>query len=91
MLFWFDLRDPSSYAGLRDSPVYIWSPGTDPDDVIYGFPMVDGPDGGAKVAREQYVVETTADELDRAVTADEIEAMYERTSVTGCRRCRVGA
>jgi sarcosine oxidase len=77
VLFWFDLRDPSSYARLRDSPVYIWSPGTDPDEVIYGFPMVDGPDGGAKVAREQYVVETTADELDRTVTPDEIEEMYE--------------
>ena len=77
VLFWFDLRDPSSYARLCDSPVYIWSPGTDPDEVIYGFPMIDGPDGGAKVAREQYVVETTADELDRTVTPDEIEEMYE--------------
>ena len=45
--------------------------------MIYGFPMVDGPAGGAKVAREQYVVETTADDLDRTVTADEIEEMYE--------------
>jgi len=54
VLFWFDLRDPSSYPGLRDSPVYIWSPGSDLSEVIYGFPMVDGPDGGAKVAREQY-------------------------------------
>ncbi len=77
VLFWFDVRDPSSYPRLRESPVYIWSPGTDPDDVIYGFPMVDGPGGGAKVAREQYVVETTADELDRTVTPDEIEEMYE--------------
>ena len=78
MLFWFDLRDPSSYPGLRDSPVYIWWPGGDPDEMIYGFPMVDGPSGGAKVAREQYVVETTADEVDRAVSPDEIEEMYER-------------
>ncbi len=78
VLFWFDLRDPSSYQMLRDSPVYIWDPADDPDGAIYGFPMVDGPAGGAKVAREQYVVETTADELDRAVTRDEIEEMYER-------------
>ena len=49
-----------------------------PSEVIYGFPMIDGPSGGAKVAREQYVVETTADEVDRAVTPDEIEEMYER-------------
>ena len=78
VLFWFDLRDPSSYPALRDSPVYIWWPAGDGSEVIYGFPMIDGPSGGAKVAREQYDVETTADEVDRAVTPDEIEEMYER-------------
>jgi sarcosine oxidase len=78
VLFWFDLRDPSSYPALRDSPVYIWWPGGDRSEMIYGFPMVDGAAGGAKVAREQYDVETTADAVDRAVTADEIEEMYER-------------
>ena len=78
VLFWFDLRDPASYPSWRDSPVYIWWPGGDPDDVIYGFPMVDGAAGGAKVAREQYDVATTADDLDRVVTSDEIDEMYER-------------
>jgi sarcosine oxidase len=77
VLFWYDVRDPASYPRLRDSPVYIWCPG-DPDETIYGFPMVDGPSGGAKVAREQYAVETTPDEVDREVTPDEIEEMYER-------------
>jgi sarcosine oxidase len=78
VLFWFDLGDPSSYPVLRDSPVYIWWPGGDLSDLIYGFPMIDGPAGGAKVASEQHVDETTADEVDRAVTAEEIEEMYER-------------
>jgi sarcosine oxidase len=78
VLFWFDLRDGSSFEGMRDSPVYIWCPGTDPDDAIYGFPMVDGPAGGAKVAREQYAVETTAEEVDHTVTPEEAEEMYER-------------
>ena len=77
VLFWFDLRDPASYRDMRDAPAYIWWPGRDPSELIYGFPMVDGPGGGAKVAREQYVVETTADELDRTVTSEEIEEMYE--------------
>lgn len=77
VLFWFDLGDPSSYSGLRDSPVYIWWPGHDPSELIYGFPMVGGAAGGAKVAREQYDVETTADELDRTVSSAEIEEMYE--------------
>ncbi len=77
-MFWFDLRDPSSYPALRDSPVYIWWPGRELRDAIYGFPMIDGPSGGAKVAREQYVEATTAEEVDRTVTADEIDEMYER-------------
>ena len=67
-------------------------PATTPDDAIYGFPMVDGPAGGAKVAREQYVVETTADEVDRTVSADEIEEMYERLRpAPAALRCRAGA
>ncbi len=77
-MFWFDLRDRSSYPRLRDSPVYIWWPGGDLSEAIYGFPMIHGPAGGAKVAREQYVDEIAADDVDRTVTADEIEEMYER-------------
>ena len=79
VLFWFDVADPASYPRFRDSPVYIWWPGgDDPSELIYGFPMIDGPSGGAKVAREQYLVETTADEVDRTVTPEESEEMYER-------------
>ncbi len=79
VLFWFDLRDPATYPRLRDSPVYIWWPGGDRGKMLYGFPMVDGPSGGAKVAREQYSVETTPDEVDRSVTPEEIEQMYEES------------
>jgi sarcosine oxidase len=76
--FWFDLRDPSSYPALRDSPVFIWWPGGTRSEMIYGFPMVDGPAGGMKVAGEQYDVETTPADVDRVVTAGEVEEMYER-------------
>jgi sarcosine oxidase len=78
VLFWFDVRDPTSYPALRDSPVFIWWPGGDRKEMIYGFPMVDGPSGGAKVAGEQYVAETTPEAVDRAVTPEETEEMYER-------------
>jgi sarcosine oxidase len=77
VLFWFDLGDPASYPAMRDSPIFIWFPGGDPSEMIYGFPMVDGPSGGAKVAGEQYVVETTPDDVDREVSAVEVEEMYE--------------
>jgi len=39
--------------------------------------MVDGPAGGAKVAREQYTDATTVDDVERGVTQDEAEEMYE--------------
>lgn len=77
VLCWFDLGDPSAYPALRDSPVYIWWPGGEPSELIYGFPMLDGPRGGAKVACEQYVEETEPDRVDRTVTPAEIEEMYE--------------
>jgi sarcosine oxidase len=77
VLFWFDVRNRASYHALRDSPVYIWWPGGDRREMIYGFPMVDGPSGGAKVAGEQYVEETTTDAVDRVVTPEETEEMYE--------------
>lgn len=77
VMFWFELADPTSYEAMRDAPVFIWWSSRGSNDMIYGFPMIDGSDGGAKVASEQYVVETTADDIDRLVTPDEIDEMYE--------------
>lgn len=74
--FWFDLADRSDYEAYHRLPVYIWG-GGGRRDMIYGFPMVDGPDGGAKVAREQYTSSTTVDEVDRQITQDEVDEMYE--------------
>jgi sarcosine oxidase len=77
VLFWFDLADPTTYEAHRDLPVFIWWTGAERGDMIYGFPMIDGPSGGLKVAGEQYVVATTPDDVDRRVSPDEIEQMYE--------------
>lgn len=78
VMFWFDLADPSAYLDHRDSPVFIWWHGPAHTDMFYGFPMVDGPAGGAKVASEQYDEVTTPDDVDRQVTDAEIQAMAER-------------
>ncbi len=84
VLYWFDLEDRSQYHAYRDSPIYIWWGGRSRDDMIYGFPMIDGPAGGAKVAREQYATSTTVDTVSRDVTAHEMDEMYE-----GCVRGRL--
>lgn len=57
-------------------PIYIWE---DADgSQIYGFPAIDGPDGGAKVAFFRRGVVTTPETVDREVHPDEIRTMAER-------------
>ena len=43
----------------RDLPVFIWITGDGPEEFFYGFPAIDGPDGGLKVASEQFQDATT--------------------------------
>jgi sarcosine oxidase len=91
VLYWFDLEDRSQYPAYRKLPVFIWWGGRARDDVIYGFPMVDGPDGGVKVAREQYETATTVEAVNREVSQAEIDEMYDehvRDRLPGLsRRC----
>lgn len=70
VLFWFDIaREPEMFAPGR-CPVFIWELPVE-DRVIYGFPAVDGPRGGVKIATEQQGVATTPDAVDRTVTPQE--------------------
>ena len=58
-------------------PVYIEE--TDGNGLLYGFPMIDGPDGGLKLAfYRQNVGFTTPETIDRTVHADEVDAMRRR-------------
>ena len=89
--YWFDLVDRSWYDTYRQMPIFIWWNGRARDDMLYGFPMIDGPDGGAKVAGEQYSTATTVDSVQRDVTQAEIDDMYDehvRDRLPGLgRRC----
>ncbi len=77
VLFWFDLEDRAAYNDYRDLPIYIWEFGDGTrEQFIYGFPMIDGPDGGAKVATEDYTSATTPEAARHDVTNDEVDAMY---------------
>jgi len=51
-------------------PIFIWEgpPGTQ----VYGFPALDGPDGGIKVAFFRHGEVTTPEEIDRTIRAEEI-------------------
>ncbi|WP_405610273.1 N-methyl-L-tryptophan oxidase [Streptomyces sp. NBC_00076] len=80
VMYWFQ---PTGGVGPflpENHPIYIWE---DADDVqVYGFPSIDGPDLGAKVAFFRKGSETTPETIDRVVHADEIKAMADH--MAGC-------
>lgn len=73
--FWFDPIGGIEPFLPDQFPIYIWELA---DDVaIYGFPALDGPQGGVKVAFHHGGTPTTADSLDREVSPAEIDALRQ--------------
>jgi sarcosine oxidase len=77
VLHWFAL-EPGTFADHRDLPVFIWITGDGAEEFFYGFPAIDGPHGGLKVASEQFGVTTSPDACRRDVPAGESRAMHAR-------------
>jgi sarcosine oxidase len=75
-LFWFDVDGPVTPYLPERWPVFIWEL-QGKKQGIYGFPAIDGPRGGMKIATEQYEATTTAAAVERAVSDEEKQAMYE--------------
>jgi sarcosine oxidase len=76
-LCWFGLaRDPEQYSPER-FPVFIWITGSRVQDMLYGFPAIDGAAGGVKVATESYDSTVDPDNVVREVTGDSIAAMHD--------------
>lgn len=78
VLHWFDIAP--AWAGRvspAELPVYLWSFGAGATDFFYGFPAIDGPRGGIKVATEQFADSTRAEIVDRRVSREEQRAMFE--------------
>ena len=71
--FWFQPRGGVEPFRPGRQPIYIWEDRE--GDQIYGFPAIDGPDGGAKVAFFRRGTVTAPDTLDTEVHAEEIAAM----------------
>jgi sarcosine oxidase len=74
VLYWFVLDDVTPYQD--EAPVYIWMHGPSETDYFYGFPPLPG-ENRVKVASEQYATTTTADRIDRTVTASEAAQMFD--------------
>jgi sarcosine oxidase len=80
IFYWFEPHFTASVpyeSYATGHPVYIEE--TDGNGLVYGFPMVDGPDGGLKLAfYRQNVGTTTPQIIDRTVHPDEVDAIRRR-------------
>jgi sarcosine oxidase len=76
VLFWFDIEGPITPFLPERFPIFIWEL-QGAAQAIYGFPALDGPHGGVKIASEQFGVETTPESVDAKVSEPEIRAMYD--------------
>jgi sarcosine oxidase len=75
VMCWFGLaRNTAGYTPDK-LPVFIWITGDRPNDMLYGFPQIDGCKG-MKVATESYEHATDPDRVERAVDPKEIQHLY---------------
>lgn len=74
VMYWFDQRAGADLSGL---PVYISE--SSAGEQIYGFPAIDGPGGGAKVAFFRKGADCTPETIDRSVGDLEVQQMRERS------------
>lgn len=75
VFYWFDVEGPIAPFLPENFPVFIWEL-RDSREGIYGFPAIDGPRGGIKIAAEHYGTTTTPQSVRREVTSDEIADMH---------------
>jgi sarcosine oxidase len=81
LMYWFEIRE--GYERMREMPVFVWDLGEEARGFVhlhgfYGFPALDGPGGGLKLATESYEQTTVPDGRQHPASADEIREMYER-------------
>ncbi|WP_328400499.1 N-methyl-L-tryptophan oxidase [Streptomyces sp. NBC_00390] len=79
VMYWFQPDGGTGPYLPERHPVYIWEDAAGVQ--IYGFPAIDGPDGGVKVAFfRQGGTPCTPDTIDRTVHDHEVAAMARQTS-----------
>jgi sarcosine oxidase len=94
VLYWFDVSDVHENFVPGRFPTFIWEFGRWKDDYFYGFPAINGPHGGLKIAAEDYLSTTPPEEADREVSAHETAAMFDRYvagHLNGVRETCVGS
>jgi sarcosine oxidase len=75
-LCWFALHQNPERYSPEHFPIFIWITGNRVQDMLYGFPAIDGPGGGLKVATERYENTVDPDAVPREVSEASIAQMY---------------
>ena len=78
VMYWFQPDGGTAPYTADRQPIYIRE--DTEGNQIYGFPAIDGPEGGVKVAFFRRGAACTPETIDREVHADEIETMREHTA-----------
>jgi sarcosine oxidase len=78
VMYWFQPRGGVQPFRPENHPIYIWEDAAGVQ--AYGFPSIDGPELGAKVAFFRKGVVTTPETIDRTVHEDEVQAMADHMS-----------
>jgi sarcosine oxidase len=76
VLYWFDIKSDITPYLPENFPIFIIV-GTGEDD-IYGFPAIDGQQGGLKVAFEEYLTDTNPENVNREISREEIKRAYQK-------------
>lgn len=71
VMYWFAPDGGVEPYRPERHPIYIWE--MDGGAQFYGFPAIDGPDGGAKVAMFRGGADCTPETIDRQVHPEEVE------------------
>jgi sarcosine oxidase len=75
-LCWFALERNAERYSPEHFPIFIWITGSRVQDMLYGFPAIDGSAGGIKVATERYEGTVDPDHVAREVSPQSIADMH---------------
>lgn len=76
VMYWFQPEGGTGPYVPEVHPIYIWEDAAGVQ--IYGFPAIDGPDDGAKIAFFRKGTVCTPETIERTVHDDEVRAMAEQ-------------
>jgi len=76
VMYWFDIKEHYQNFKPGHFPIFIWEGHGDLAS-SYGFPAIDGPDGGFKMASPKFNEIVSPDTIDRQVSQASIDEIYD--------------